>query len=137
MAFWCSFIFRLFTSASILFFLIDNFEGLGEDGTHLQILHPAAMLEHSARPLKASAFDLDLVATDAAAWLLHVQVETVDHSQLVVVSMEGFLSCCRVQVTELDGTEGEWSGGFLGESLGKVFRVIKVQVTIVALSCHF
>ena len=51
---------------------LDRLDNFGEDRTDYQVLHEAAVLEHGRAALEVAAFDLDVVAADAARWLLHM-----------------------------------------------------------------
>ena len=82
------------------------------------------MLEHSRSALQVAALERDIMAADAAGWLLHMQVQRVDNALLLVLGVEGSLSGSEVEFAELDRTEGKRSRHFPRESLGEVSGLI-------------
>jgi len=56
---------------------------------------------------------------------------------LLGISIECFRLFFEVELGEFDWTEREWSRNLLTECFREIFRVIQVQVTILALDLHF
>ena len=101
-----------------------SLDDLREHGTNLQVLHESAMFEHSAAPFKVASADLHSVATDAARWLIHVEVQAVNDALKLFIDLEGFLCLRQVELAEFDGAESERSWHFLCECLSEVIRVV-------------
>ena len=60
----------------ILAFFVDDL--LWVDGAHLEVRHETSVLKHRASALEVALLDCDSMASDAARWLNHVRIETVD-----------------------------------------------------------
>ena len=55
-----------------VFLFRRSLDNLGIDWLHFEILHESTVLEHGGSALEVAIFDFDVVAADAARWLLHM-----------------------------------------------------------------
>ena len=88
------------------------------------------MFQHCATTFEAATLELNGVATDAAGWLLHVQVQTINDASLLSLVVERQLLIGQVQLVELDWSERKWSRHLPHQSFAEINWIIKIEVTI-------